>query len=84
MVRKEVTTTYNELPDTIGVEDYMKWRGCGRATADAVFHSKGFPRIKNTGSKLIADKRAVLLYEMGLSEENLQLVLANIAKEILV
>ena len=84
MVKKEVTKNYKELPDTIGVEDYMEWRRCGRATADAVFHAEGFPRIKNTGTKLIADKRAVLLYEMGLSEDNLQTVLTGIAKEILV
>ena len=75
---------YEDLPDTIGVEDYMKWRRCGRATADAVFHAQGFPRIKNTGTKLIADKRAVLLYEMGLSSESLETVLKEIAKNMLV
>lgn len=75
--------TYEELPDTIGVLDYMEWRNCGRCTADAVFHAKGFPRIKNAGTKLIADKRAVLLYEMGLSEENLQIVLKEVAQKII-
>ena len=84
MVKKEVTKNYEDLPDTIGVEDYMEWRGCGRATADAVFHATGFPRIPNTGTKLIADKRAVLLYEMGLQGENLQLVLLQLAKQILI
>lgn len=82
MVKKEVTTNYANLNDTIGVEDYMAWRGCGRATADAVFHAKGFPRIPNTGSKLIADKRAVLLYELGLTGENLQIVLTQLAREL--
>ncbi len=77
------TKKYEELPDTIGVEDYMKWRGCGRATADAVFHQKGFPRVQGTGTKLIADKRAVLLYELGLSKEDKQEVLKEIAKEII-
>ena len=83
MVKKERTKNYEDLQDTITVEDYMEWRGCGRATADAVFHAKGFPRIPNTGTKLIADKRAVLLFEMGLSEENLQIVLKEVAKKII-
>lgn len=75
--------SYEELPDTIGVLDYMEWRNCGRCTADAVFHAKGFPRIPNAGTKLIADKRAVLLFEMGLSEENLQIVLKEVAQKII-
>ena len=83
MVKKERTKNYEDLQDTITVEDYMAWRGCGRATADAVFHAKGFPRIPNTGTKLIADKRAVLLFEMGLSEENLQIVLKEVAQKII-
>lgn len=83
MVKKERTKNYEDLDDTIGPEDYMAWRGCGRATADAVFHAKGFPRIPNTGTKLIADKRAVLLFEMGLSGENLQVVLKEVAQKII-
>ena len=74
---------YEDLPDTITPIDYMKWRGCGRATADAVFHAKDFPRLRNTGTKLLADKRAVLLYEMGLSKENIECVLKEIAKEMM-
>lgn len=64
MQEKKPTKNYKDLSDTITPLDYMEWRGCGRATADAVFHAEGFPRIKNTGAKLIADKRAVLLYEL--------------------
>lgn len=75
--------TYEELPDTIGVLDYMEWRNCGRCTADAVFHAKGFPRIKNAGTKLIADKRAVLLYELGLEDDKLQIVLTEMAKKLI-
>ncbi len=75
--------TYNELPDTITPLDYMEWRNCGRATADAVFHSKGFPRLENTGTKLLADKRAVLLYELGLTKEDKEIVLKEIAKEVI-
>ena len=78
---KEIT--FQTLPDTIGVTDYMEWRKCGRATADAIFHARGFPRIKNTGSKLIADKRAVLLYELGLNEEDKKEILKEIAREII-
>lgn len=83
MVKKERTKNYEDLNDTIGVEDYMEWRGCGRATADAVFHAKGFPRIPNTGTKLIADKRAVLLFELGLKEQEKQDILKELAKEII-
>lgn len=79
----KTTIKYEDLPDTITPVDYMKWRGCGRATADAAFHAKGFPRLRNTGTKLLADKRAVLLYEMGLSEENTNFVLKEIAREMI-
>lgn len=83
MQEKKSTKTYKELPDTITVYDYMEWRGCGRATADAIFHAKGFPRIENTGVKLIADKRAVLLFELGLSEQDRKEVLKEMAREII-
>ena len=74
---------YEDLPDTITPIEYMLWRNCGRATADAVFHAKNFPRIQNTGTKLLADKRAVLIYELGLSEEDRKEVLKEIAREII-
>lgn len=74
---------YEELPDTITVQDYMKWRKCGRQTADAVFHSKGFPRLKNTGNRLLADKRAVFIYELDLPEEEKQEMLRELAKNIM-
>ena len=74
---------YEDLPDTITPIEYMLWRNCGRATADAIFHAKNFPRIKNTGRKLLADKRAVLIYELGLSEEDKKDILKEIAREII-
>lgn len=83
MQEKKPTKNYEDLNDTITPYDYMEWRGCGRATADAVFHAKGFPRLKNTGTKLLADKRAVLLYELGLSEEDKKEVLQEIAKQMI-
>lgn len=83
MKRIKPTKNYEDLPDTIGVEEYMEWRGCGRAIADAVFHQENFPRIRGTGVKLLADKRAVLLFETGLSNEDRQEVLKEIARQII-
>ena len=79
---KRSTITYKELPDTIGVLDYMKWRGCGRATADEVFHSRDFPKL-NIGTKLLADKRAVLIFELGLKETDKKELLKEMAKQII-
>lgn len=83
MQEKKSTKIYTELPDTITPLDYMDWRGCGRATADAVFHQKDFPLIQGVGTKLIADKRAVLLYELGLKEDERQAILKEIARQII-
>lgn len=80
---KKPTKTFSELPETISPLDYMEWRGVGRAVADATFHSKGFPRLENKGNKLLADKRAVLLYELGLKEEEKQEILKEIARQII-
>ena len=82
MTETRPTKNYKDLPDTIGVLDYMQWRGCGRAVADAVFHAKDFPRIKNTGTKLLADKRAVLLHEMNLTEAEKESVYKELAKSL--
>lgn len=79
----KATIKYEDLPDTITPIEYMQWRGCGRATADAVFHAKDFPRLQNTGTKLLADKVAVRLYELGLSEEDRKEVLKEIAREMI-
>ena len=79
----KATIKYEDLPDTITPIEYMQWRGCGRATADAVFHAKDFPRIQNTGTKLMADKRAVLFHELGLPEEDRKEVLKEMAREMI-
>jgi hypothetical protein len=71
------------LPDTISYKDYAKWRRCGINTALEKFHAKGFPLIKGVGSKLLADKRAVLLYELGLSDKDKTELLHNISAEII-
>lgn len=83
MQEKKPTKTYEELPDTITPYDYMEWRGVGEPTARNIFNMKGFPRIQGTGVKQIADKRAVYLFELGLSNEDKQEVLKEMARKII-
>ncbi len=66
-VKKEITMTWEEAPDTINPEIYARIRGIGAQTARDIFNSKGFPRIDGAGTKQIADKTAVRLYDMGLN-----------------
>lgn len=68
MQEKKSTKTYDELPETITPYDYADWRGVGESTARNIFNMKDFPRIKGTGVKQLADKRAVYLFELGLKE----------------
>ncbi len=68
MKSKISTITYEELPDTITYLDYMKWRGIGENKAREHFNKKDFPRLECAGNKSIADKRAVLMYDMQLYE----------------
>lgn len=84
MKEKKSTVTFESLPDTITPFDYAEWRGCGENKAREIFNSKGFPRIKGVGVKQLADKRAVFLYDLGLKEEQMQEVLKEMAKQILV
>lgn len=80
---KKPTITFQELPETISPLDYAEWRGIGENKAREIFNSKGFPRLQGTGVKQLADKRAVLLYELGLKPEEKQEVLKEIAKQII-
>lgn len=80
---KKPTLKYEDLNDTITPFDYAEWRGIGENKAREIFNRKDFPRIKGTGVKQLADKRAVLLYELGLKEEEKQIVLKEIAKKII-
>ncbi len=57
------TINYDELPDSITPKLYAMWRGISVSLARQKFHSDGFPLIPNMGSRLIADKRDVFLYE---------------------
>ena len=80
---KKSTKKFSELPDTITPYDYAEWRGIGENKAREIFNSKGFPRLQGTGVKQLADKTAVYLYDLGLKEEDRQIVLKEIAKEMI-
>ena len=80
---KKPTKIYEDLPETITPLDYAEWRGIGENKAREIFNSKGFPRIQGTGVKQIADKRAVYLYELGLTEEDKKEVLKEMARQII-
>lgn len=83
MQTKISTKTYEDLPDTITPYDYAEWRGIGENKAREIFNSKGFPRIKGTGVKQIADKRAVFVYDLDLSEEDKQEMYRELARAII-
>lgn len=83
MKEKKPTKNYSDLPDTITPFDYAEWRGVGENTAREIFNSKGFPRLKGTGVKQLADKRRVLLYELGLTDEQMAEVLKEMARAII-
>lgn len=83
MQEKKPTKNYNELPETITPYDYAEWRGIGETKAREIFNRADFPRIKGTGVKQLADKRAVLLYDLGLKGSDKQEVLQEIAKQII-
>lgn len=80
---KKSTITFKELPETISPIDYANWRGIGESKAREIFNRKDFPRLKGTGVKQLADKRAVYLYDLGLKEEEKQEVLKEIARQII-
>lgn len=83
MIEKKSILKYEDLPDTITPLIYADWRGCGEIKAREIFNSKGFPRIKGVGVKQLADKRSVLLHELGLSEEDKKEVLKEMARQII-
>ena len=83
MQEKKSIRTYEELPETITPLDYADWRGIGESKAREIFNRDDFPRIKGTGVKQLADKRAVYLYDLGLKENEKQEILKEIAREII-
>lgn len=64
-VKKEVTMTWKEAPDTIDPIIYSQITGLGENTCRDIFKRPDFPRIEGTGNKQLADKRAAMLYNMG-------------------
>lgn len=66
-MEEKKTVKFKDLPDTINYLDYAGWRQIGENNARNIFHSKGFPLIKGVGNKLLADKRAVLLWDLGIN-----------------
>lgn len=80
---KTPTKKYEDLPETITPKDYAEWRGIGENKAREIFNRKDFPRLKGTGVKQVADKRAVILYDLGLSQEEKTEVLQEIARKII-
>lgn len=83
MKERKPTKRYEDLNDTITPFDYAEWRGIGENKAREIFNRKDFPRLKGTGVKQLADKRAVYLYDLGLKEEEKQTVLKEMAKKII-
>ena len=79
---KKSKIKFSELPDTITPEIYSNWRGIGIAKARERFRSYGFPLIENCGANLIADKRAVFVYEFCTDEETKKSLMEKIAKKM--
>lgn len=80
---KESKIKFEELPDTITPELYSEWRGIGIVKARERFHSYGFPLIKDCGSNLIADKRAVFFHEFCIDDESKKFFLEKLAMGLL-
>ena len=55
---------FDDLADVIGYQDYAEWIGIGINMAREKFSSKGFPLIKGIGSKKLANKYQVFLYDL--------------------
>ena len=79
MTEKKSTITYADLPDAITPLDYADWMGIGENKAREIFNSPDFPRIKGTGAKQVVDKRAALLYNLRLTDEDKNKLLEAIA-----
>lgn len=79
---KKPEKDFIDLPETITPLDYAEWRGVGENTARNIFNMEGFPRIKGTGVKQLADKRAVYIFELGLSDEDRREMLKEMARQI--
>lgn len=63
---KQATLTWEKAPDVINPYNLADILGIGENKAREMFNSQGFPRIKHTGVKQIADKNAVRLWCMNM------------------
>lgn len=66
-VKKEATLKWEDAPDTITPELYAQIRGISEQSARKEFNKKGFPLLQSGGSKLIADKTTLKLYDLGVN-----------------
>lgn len=64
--KKQSTMTWENAPDTIGVEELMAILGIGKNSASEIFNNKNFPKIEGIGSSLKADKNAARMYFQGI------------------
>lgn len=67
-VKREITLNWDDAPDTITPEIYARIRGHSNEWARSRFKEKKFPRLES--GKLVADKTAVRLYDMGIDVKN--------------
>lgn len=67
-VKREITLNWEDAPDTITPEIYAQIRGHSPEWARNRFKEKNFPRLES--GKLVADKTAVRLYDMGIDIKN--------------
>lgn len=67
-VKREITLNWDDAPDTITPELYAKIRGHSDEWARDRFKERNFPRLKS--GKLVADKTALRLYDMGIDIKN--------------
>lgn len=63
--KKKSTMTWENAPDTVGVEELMEILGIGKNSASNIFNEKDFPKIKGIGTALKADKEVARLYFQG-------------------
>lgn len=62
---KSTAMSWEEAPDTIGVNELKSILSIGKNYASDIFNSKGFPKIEGIGTSLKADKEAARLYIQG-------------------
>lgn len=67
-VKREITLNWDDAPDTITPEIYAQIRGHSNEWARSRFKERNFPRLES--GKLVADKTAVRLYDMGIDVKN--------------